>query len=187
MSKHLTFQETALRGVFVVDRAAIVDERGYFERMFCRDELREMDIQFDVAQINHTLTKRRGSLRGLHFQFPPRSEIKLVSCLKGRVFDVAVDLRRGSPTYLKWHAEELSASSHRSLLISQGIAHGFQALEDESELLYVHSQFYARSFEGGFNPKDDTIGINWPLAVTEMSARDRGLPFVTADFSGIAL
>ena len=181
-----TFGRAPLAGLVVVERQRIADERGFFSRFFCADEFAEAGFDAAVAQINHTLTRRAGTVRGLHFQHPPHAEIKVVSCLRGSVFDVAVDVRRGSPTFLRWHGEVLSADNARSLLIPRGFAHGFQALCDDCELLYLHSHRYAAGAEGALSPVDPRLAIGWPIAVTEMSDRDRSHPPITADFHGIA-
>jgi dTDP-4-dehydrorhamnose 3,5-epimerase len=121
----------------------------------------------------------------MHFQPPPHSEMKLVSCVRGEVFDVAVDLRRGSPTFLRWHAERLSADNNRALLIPQGFAHGFQALTDDAELIYCHSAAYDAASEGGLNPRDPRLAIAWPLPITELSARDAQAAMLDAAFTGM--
>jgi dTDP-4-dehydrorhamnose 3,5-epimerase len=131
------------------------------------------------------MTKRQGTVRGLHFQHPPHSEIKLVACLRGVVFDVAVDLRRGSPTFLQWHGEMLSSEMPSSIYIPRGFAHGFQAMTHECELLYAHSDPYQPASEDGLNALDPTIAISWPLAPTEMSERDRAHAHLTSGFRGI--
>jgi dTDP-4-dehydrorhamnose 3,5-epimerase len=134
-----TVEATPLSGLKLIQRQKLEDSRGFFSRFFCAEELANAGFAQPVAQMNHTLTRRRGSVRGLHFQYPPHAEDKLVSCLHGEIFDVAIDIRRDSPTFLHWHAEKLSAENGRSLLIPKGFAHGFQALTDDAELLYVHS------------------------------------------------
>ena len=184
MSK-LAVTATPLQGLCVVQRIRHEDPRGFFSRFFCSEELAAHGFTLPVAQINHTLTQRRGAARGLHFQRPPHAEDKFVSCLSGEIWDVAVDLRRGSPTFLQWHAEVLSAGNGRSLLIPQGFAHGFQALSDHCELIYVHSRPYAAQSEGGLNLADPTLAIDWPLAFTDRSERDTHLPFVSPDFVGL--
>lgn len=181
----LTVIPTPLAGIVIVERQRIGDARGFLSRIFCADELREAGFVLPVAQINHTLTETAGTVRGLHYQLPPHAEDKLVTCIRGRVFDVAVDLRAGSPTFLRWHAEELSADNGRALLIPQGCAHGFQALEDGCELLYLHSRAYAPDAEAGLSPLDPSLGIAWPLAVTTISARDAGHPVIQEDFTGV--
>jgi dTDP-4-dehydrorhamnose 3,5-epimerase len=182
-----TFHPTPLAGLVVVMRMPMTDERGCLERLFCASEFASQKIQLPVLQANRTVTMRKGTVRGMHFQYPPHMEAKLVSCLLGKVFDVAVDLRRGSPTFLDWHAEELSSDNHKSLLIPAGFAHGLQTLEDGCELLYFHSAAYAANAEGGIHPSDPKVGIRWPLPISEMSARDRGHPALTGDFEGLTL
>ncbi len=179
--------ETALPGLKVVERLAIADERGFLARLFCAADLHEAGWVKPVAQINHTMTCAAGAVRGMHYQRPPHAEMKLVSCVRGRVFDVAVDLRRGSPTFLGWHGEILSAANRRALLIPEGFAHGFQVLEPDSELIYLHSAAYHPASEGAVNPEDARVSIAWPEPVTEMSARDRAHPPLGPDFEGIVL
>lgn len=179
------FIETPIEDLVVVERQFARDRRGFFSRFFCSDELAEAGFRAPVAQINHTLTSRRGAVRGLHFQHPPHAEDKFVSCLRGEIFDVAVDLRRGSPTFLRWHGELLSAGNARSLLIPKGFAHGFQTLTDDCELLYLHSSPYSAEAEAALNVGDPSIGITWPLPFSEMSERDAGHPHLTQDFNGI--
>jgi len=183
--KRLQASPTPLAGLVRVQRQPVGDARGSLVRLFCADELREAGWNTPVAQINLTRTARAGTVRGMHFQHPPHAEIKLVSCLRGEVWDVAVDLRRGSPTFLRWHAERLSADNHVALLIPQGFAHGFQTLVDDVEMLYCHSAPYTAHAEGGLRPLDPRLALAWPLPVGEMSARDAGHPLVTADFEGV--
>lgn len=176
---------TAFAGLVVVQRKRLEDQRGFFSRLFCADELSTTGFAMPIAQINQTLTRQRGAVRGLHFQHPPHTEDKFVSCLRGAIFDVAVDLRRDSPTFLKWHAETLSADNGRSLLIPQGFAHGFQALTDDCELIYLHSTPYAAQAEGALNVNDPALNIAWPLAFTDISHRDSAHPRITEEFHGI--
>ena len=178
---------TALAGLAVVRRRRIGDERGFLSRLYCREALAETGFIDPVAQINQTVTRNQGTVRGLHFQQPPHAEDKLVSCLRGEIFDVAVDLRAGSPTFLQWHAERLSDRNDLSLLIPKGFAHGFQTMTDDCELIYLHSAAYAPDAEGGLNPLDPGLAIDWPLAVSDMSPRDRGHPLVQDGFAGIVL
>jgi dTDP-4-dehydrorhamnose 3,5-epimerase len=187
MTPRFEFTATPLAGLTVVHRKPLTDQRGTFERMFCKQDIEAAGFQLPIVQINRTATHRKGSVRGMHFQFPPHSETKMVSCLKGRVFDVAVDLRRGSPTYLCWHAEELSADNCKGMLISAGFAHGLQTLVDDCELLYFHSTTYTPHAEGGVNPRDPRISIAWPLPISDMSQRDRFHPALTDDFKGLHL
>lgn len=140
-----------------------------------------------LAQINHSLTRKKGAVRGLHYQHPPHAESKLVMCLRGRAFDVAVDLRPDSPTFLTWHSVELSPGNRNAFSIPEGCAHGFQALEENTELLYLHTEYYTPPSEGGLNPTDPRLGIAWPLPITEISERDRSHPVLGPDFPGVRL
>lgn len=185
MTRRLSLEPTALRGVHVLQRHPIGDARGYFERLYCDAELDEWLDGRAIRQVNHTVTSVAGTVRGLHFQHPPHAEAKVVTCLRGEIFDVAVDLRRGSPTLLEWHGEILSASNHRSLLIPPGVAHGFQALVPDVELLYFHTAAFAPEREGGVHPEDARLGVKWPLAVQGLSARDASHPALGGDFAGL--
>jgi len=178
---------TALPGVSVIETSPFSDHRGAFSRLYCEQELATVIEKRRIVQINHSLTRKIGAVRGMHFQFPPYAEMKLVRCFKGRVWDVAVDLRAGSPTFLQCHAEELTSSNARMLIIPEGCAHGFQALEADSELLYLHTAFYRRDAEGGVRYDDPRLDIGWPLPVADLSERDRGHLPIAPDFSGIAL
>jgi dTDP-4-dehydrorhamnose 3,5-epimerase len=181
------FTTTPLKDLVVVQRKAIEDDRGFLSRFYCMDEFTAIGIKKPVAQINHTLTYKKGAVRGLHFQHPPHAEIKLVSCLKGEIWDVAVDLRRDSPTFLHWHGEILSATNRKSLLIPEGYAHGFQALTENCELIYLHTAAYHSESEGALNATDPKLGIAWPLAITEISDRDRNHKLIEPSFQGIML
>jgi dTDP-4-dehydrorhamnose 3,5-epimerase len=184
--KRFGVTELPLPGLRLVQRRRLGDPRGFLSRLFCAEELRSAGWMKPVAQINHTCTARRGAVRGLHFQRPPHAEMKLVSCVRGEVFDVAVDLRAGSPTFLHWHAQALSAENSQALLIPEGFAHGFQALADGAELLYCHSAGYAREAEAGINPMDPRLAVAWPLDIVEMSERDRAHPMLSESFTGLA-
>ncbi|HNQ04575.1 MAG TPA: dTDP-4-dehydrorhamnose 3,5-epimerase family protein [Thiobacillaceae bacterium] len=182
-----TITDLPLAGLKRVERQRLGDQRGFLARLFCAEELASAGWTRPIAQINHSYTAKQGTVRGMHFQRPPHAEMKLVSCLRGAVWDVAVDLRAGSPTFLCWHAEHLSAENHRALLIPEGHAHGFQALTDDVELLYCHSQAYAAHAEGGLHPTDPRLGIAWPLNIAELSARDAGHALITHDFEGVRI
>ena len=179
--------ETPLAGLKRIERLPLGDARGFLARLFCAEELSAAGWHGPIAQINHTLTETPGTVRGLHYQLPPHAEMKLVSCLRGAVWDVAVDLRAGSPTYLAWHAELLSADNHRALLIPEGFAHGFQTQTPNAEMLYCHSSFYAPAFEAGLNPLDPRLAVTWPLLVQGLSPRDAGHMMIDAKFEGVRL
>jgi len=182
-----TLTALPLAGLTLVQRHPLGDARGYLERLYCQDELAGLLAGRPIVQINHTLTAKAGTVRGLHFQHPPHAEMKAVTCLRGEVFDVAVDLRQGSPTFLHWHAERLSAANHRTLIIPEGFAHGFQTLTGDCELLYLHTAAYHAPAEGALNATDPRLGIAWPLPITDRSARDQNHPLVEESFTGILL
>jgi dTDP-4-dehydrorhamnose 3,5-epimerase len=176
-----------LAGLKLVQRNRLGDSRGYFSRLFCAEQMAHCGWAKPIMQLNHTYTAKRGSVRGLHFQHPPFSEMKLVNCIAGEIWDVAVDLRSESETFLHWHAEHLSAEGGRAMLIPEGFAHGFQSLSDHVELIYCHSAAYHAESEGGLNPGDPKLAIDWPLAITEISARDSHHPLLDEQFAGVAL
>jgi len=178
-------QNLPLAGLKRVTRKAHSDARGFIARLFCYAELQEAGWIRPIRQINHARTVQSGALRGMHFQLPPQCEMKLVSCIRGEVWDVAVDVRAGSPTFLKWHAERLSEDNHHALLIPEGFAHGFQALSDNVELLYCHSAAYAPAHEAALNPFDPRLAIAWPLPVTDISVRDQNRALLSDDFEGV--
>lgn len=175
-----------LEGAFVIEPEPFTDNRGIFARIFCRQELRNILHDKNIVQINHSLTRQKGALRGMHFQYPPKAEIKMVKCLRGSVFDVIIDLREGSPTLLKWHGEVLSAENTKMMYVPEGFAHGFQTLEKNSEIVYLVTQFYSPEHEGGVRYDDPAIGISWPLKATDVSEKDRNHPLLVV-FPGIIL
>jgi dTDP-4-dehydrorhamnose 3,5-epimerase len=187
MSQHFTLTDTTINDLVVLERKPIKDNRGLFERLFCQDELSGALQGKSIAQINHTLTKKAGAVRGMHFQYPPCAEIKYVSCLKGEVFDVAVDLRKNSSTFLRWHAEVLSADNFKMFVIPEGFAHGFQTLTEDCEMYYFHTAAYAAEAECALNALDPRLNITWPKLITEQSERDQAHPMLRDDFDGVAL
>ena len=181
--QHFVIEDTSFADLKLLKRKQNDDERGFFERFFCVEELSE--LCFQLSQMNRSFTAQKGALRGMHFQSPPFSETKIVSCLRGRVFDVALDLRRGSETFLKWHGEELSGDNHKSIVIPKGFAHGFQTLAEDCELLYLHDSPYNNEAEGQVNVFDSRAAIIWPLPVSMISKRDKNVPHLAQDFIGI--
>lgn len=179
--------ETPLPGAFVASFQPFCDHRGRFTRLFDRDLLKEIHADRMIVQINHSLTMAVGAVRGMHFQRAPYLEAKWVRCIRGRVFDVAVDLRRGSPTFLQYFSVELSEEAANAFFIPEGCAHGFQVMEQGSELLYLHTESYQPSAEGGVRWNDPLIGINWPRPATDISQRDESHPLLTHDFEGISI
>lgn len=185
MSNRFTGVETPIAGLLELHRKPIGDDRGFFERLFCADEMREFGHPGIIAQANRSLTKTRGAVRGMHFQYPPHAEWKIVSCLRGKVYDVAVDVRKGSPTFLKWHGVELSEDNHVSLLIPEGFAHGFQTLTENCEMVYFASAAYSQTSEDGLRPDDPALAIKWPLPIRQLSPRDASHPLLTGAWHGI--
>jgi len=168
----MQFEETPLKGCFVIRATPFIDHRGVFARFFCERELKQVIGDRRIVNVNFSRTAKKGSIRGLHFQRFPDAEMKFVRCIKGSVFDVAVDLRKKSPTYLHWYGIELSAKNMDMFAIPEGFAHGFQALEDDVEIIYLVTSFYSPHCEGGLNHADPQIGIRWPLPITDVSGKD---------------
>ncbi|MFT4152587.1 dTDP-4-dehydrorhamnose 3,5-epimerase [Parafilimonas sp.] len=181
----MIFFETILQGNYIIELEPFTDERGWFARYFCKDEFKQIGHTKEWLQMNHSFTNKKGSLRGMHYQLPPFSEIKMVRCIAGIVFDVVVDLRKKSPTFLQWFGTELSASNKKMMYIPEGFAHGFQCLSDGCELLYHHTEYYKPNVEGGIKYDDTGINIQWPLAVTIISERDKSHPYLDKNFKGI--
>jgi len=181
------FTSTPLAGLIRVERLNLEDHRGFLSRIFCAEEFSSAGINISIAQINHTFTIKTGTIRGMHYQLTPFTEMKLVSCIRGSVFDVAIDLRADSPTFMRWYSEILSLNNRYALAIPPGFAHGFQTLEDNCELLYTHSSQYRPNEERSINPTDPMLSINWPIKIGEMSDRDRKQEYLKNDFRGIVL
>lgn len=178
---------TPITDLVLAESQAHKDDRGAFTRLFCEKELTSVIGNRTIVQINHSRTQATGSVRGLHFQCAPHPEMKLVRCLKGRVWDVAVDLRPNSLSFKRWYAQELSPQNAFMMVIPEGFAHGFQVLEADSELLYLHTNFYNPDFEGGLRHDDPELGIDWPLPVTNISERDYSHDFIGTSFKGVTL
>jgi dTDP-4-dehydrorhamnose 3,5-epimerase len=170
------FTETAVAGAWIVDPSPRTDDRGRFMRAWCTREFEERGIHFLPLQANMQFSHRRGTVRGLHLQVAPVLEAKLVRCTRGAIFDVALDRRPESPSYGEWCSAELTAENGRMLYVPEGCAHGFQSLEDNSEVLYLTSAFYAPEACRGHRFDDPAFGIQWPLAVTSISDQDRNWP-----------
>jgi dTDP-4-dehydrorhamnose 3,5-epimerase len=168
----LIFNETKLKGAFVLELERRDDERGFFARSFCQKEFIDHSLKPVIAQANIAFNKRRGTVRGMHFQFPPKAETKLVRATRGAILDIIVDLRPESPTYLQHIAVELSADNHRALYVPERFAHGYQTLEDATETSYQVGEFYAPGTEGGLSPFDPRLKLDWPLEVTVISPKD---------------
>ncbi|QIH06927.1 MULTISPECIES: dTDP-4-dehydrorhamnose 3,5-epimerase [unclassified Pseudomonas] len=183
----IKFQAVGLEGLYLIQQKVFCDERGRFARLFCQTSLSQQGRQFDVRQINYSRTLVQGSVRGLHYQQAGYAESKLITCTRGAVWDVAVDLRPDSPTFLQWHGQELRADDGQSLLVPAGFAHGFQALTDDSEVLYFTDADYAPDHEAGLSVCDPMLAITWPLPVKNLSSKDACHPWVDAHFRGVRL
>mgnify|MGYP001316657101 CR=1 FL=1 len=173
MDNKIKFSNMHSDGPIVLDREVMEDTRGAFTRLYCKDEFSRAGLLDEFVQMNLSLSRKEGTIRGLHFQKPPYSEAKVVTCLKGEIHDVALDIRKESRDYLKFYPIVLSESNRKSLVIPKGFAHGFQTLTADCLVLYMHSNYYAPDFEDGLNALDDSLQINWPLSCSEMSDRDR--------------
>lgn len=183
----MIFQETALEGAYIIDLKPFTDDRGLFARTFCQREFAKIGHHKAFVQFNHSRSNYKGTLRGMHFQKPPSAEIKLIRCIRGSVFDVIVDLRPSSPTFLQYVAVELSEQNMRMMYVPEGFAHGFQTLEDYTELIYHHTAFYAPNHDGGMRYNDPRVNIQWPLTVTSISEKDKNYPLLSDTYEGINL
>lgn len=180
----LSFSELPLQGMFRIETPATGDKRGRFKRIFCQTALAHLRAGLTFTQVNLSDTSQRGTIRGLHYQLAPAAEAKMIRCLRGRVFDVAVDLRAGSPTFLRWHAIELDADSDHQVFIPEGVAHGFQTLTDDVQLLYFHTANWRPDLERRLRYDDPRIGIEWPLPPSCVSDKDAQAPLLDGSFAG---
>jgi dTDP-4-dehydrorhamnose 3,5-epimerase len=183
----LKFLPTSLPGAYVLEQTALRDQRGYFARVFCAREFAEHGLCSRFAQTNFSLSLRRGIIRGLHYQVPPSAEVKLFRCVRGAVQDVMVDLRQGSPTFLRWHAEVLTEDNLKLVYVPAGVAHGFQALEDGSSVIYQSSTYYSPVHERGVRYNDPLLGIEWQVPQAVVSPKDLAWPELESSFTGVAL
>lgn len=176
-----------LAGAYLIEDEPFADHRGRFARIFCAEELAATGLKKPIVQANLSQTNQIGSVRGMHFQFPPHAETKIIRCLQGAVFDVIVDLRKDSDTFLKWHGKKLTPDNGRAMFVPEGFAHGFQVLEENAQLLYMHTEFYTPKSEGGVRIDDPAIGIEWPLPPKDISDRDLNHPLIDKNFPGIEI
>lgn len=176
----MKFTQTKLAGAFLVTPDLIDDERGFFCRAFCRKEFESNGLDPEIAQCNISYNRLRGTLRGMHYQVAPHQEVKLVRCTMGAVFDVIIDLRPGSRSYLNWYGCELSAENRRMLYVPKGFGHGYITLRDNTEVSYQVSEFHAKDSERGVRWNDPTFGIEWPIEPSLISDKDRGCPLFSA-------
>lgn len=179
----MTFTPTSLPGSYLIALNPFNDNRGWFARFFCKDEFLQIGHDKEWVQLNHSMTFARASIRGMHFQMPPYREIKMVRCIAGAVFDVIVDLRNGSSTFLQWYGAELSERNQHMMYIPEGFAHGFQTLADNCQLIYHHSEMYVPQAESGIRYDDPAIKITWPLPVTTLSQKDAHYSYLDSNFN----
>lgn len=181
----MKFEGTDIEGVYLIHLTPFQDDRGMFARVFCKNEFAVIRENLEFVQVNFSQTVSKGTVRGMHFQYPPHAESKLIRCIRGKILDVVVDIRENSPTFLQHVAVELSEENKTAIFVPEGFAHGFQTLEPNTELLYQHTSFYTPGAEGALNYKDPALNIAWPMEVTELSEKDKNTPFLTPDFKGI--
>ena len=181
----MKLQPTPLPGLQLVETEPVADARGRFERLFCEQRWAPLRDSLCFVQVNLSTTAKAGTVRGMHYQKAPAAEAKLIRCVRGHVYDVAVDLRAGSPTFLRWHATELRADEPREIFIPEGFAHGFQALEDDVQLLYFHTAPWTPTCEGGIRHDDPRVAIDWPLPVQAVSDKDRAYALLDDAFAGL--
>lgn len=187
LMRHFNIAETPLSGLKRIQRWQVGDNRGFLSRLFCGEELSEAGWRKPIAQVNFTFTAMAGAVRGLHFQYPPSAEMKLVACVSGEVWDVAIDVRAGSPTFLQWYGVSLTAENGNMMLIPEGFAHGFQAMSSNVHMVYLHSAPYDERQEGGINPRDALLDIRWPRPIEQISDRDAMHPNLNHDFEGLKI
>jgi dTDP-4-dehydrorhamnose 3,5-epimerase len=183
----MNFIPTALAGGYEIKFNVHSDNRGWFTRFYSKDLFKSIGLSKEWLQMNHSYTRTKGAIRGMHFQYPPFSEGKMVRCISGAVYDVMVDLRSGSPTFLKWVGVELSPSNQNAVFIPEGFAHGFQTLTEDCELIYLHTAIYNPASEGGLKYDDPYLNIDWPLPVTEISDRDKAHLLIDERFEAVIL
>jgi dTDP-4-dehydrorhamnose 3,5-epimerase len=178
---------TPLQGLYEIRNTTIADARGRFSRLFCEQDFASIRSHLHFTQINLSETNLQGTVRGMHYQTPPAAEAKLIRCLRGRVFDVAVDLRRDSPTFLRWHGTELADDQDLAVFIPEGFAHGFQTLTDDVQLLYFHTASWTPATEAGLRHDDPRLAIGWPCSVTMCSQKDHSYSLIDDRFVGVSL
>lgn len=180
----MNFTETKLKGSYIIETIPLKDSRGYFERIFCENIFEKVGLKKRIVQINHSSTIEKGVVRGMHFQKSPYAETKIIKCIKGSVFDIIVDIRKGSKTFLEWTCVELNPENNKMIFIPEGFAHGFQTLKENTELLYFHTEFYEKEAEAGLNILDKQINIQLPLTISGISKKDSNYKFINDNFKG---
>jgi dTDP-4-dehydrorhamnose 3,5-epimerase len=183
----MKFVETPLKGAYIIELESFRDDRGFFARTFCKREFKEIGHIKEFVQFNHSMTIQKGTIRGIHFQVPPSSEIKLIRCIRGKVYDVIIDIRKHSATFLQYFGVILSEENLKTIYVPEGFAHGFQTLENNSQMIYHHTEYYTPQNERGLNYKDQLFKIDWPLVPINVSEKDQKYPLIDNNFKGIEL
>jgi dTDP-4-dehydrorhamnose 3,5-epimerase len=183
----MKFHSLPLKNAYKIELTPIQDDRGLFARTFCKNEFEAIGHHKEFVQFNHSVNKLKGTLRGMHYQVAPYTEVKLIRCIRGKVFDVIVDVRKGSATFLHWTGVELSEDNRLMMYVPEGFAHGFLTLTDHAELLYHHTEFYTPAADRGIRFDDPQINIQWPATIEIISDKDKNYMSVGSDFKGIDL
>lgn len=183
----MIFENTSFDKSYIIKPEPFQDHRGFFNRVYCKNELSEINFKKPILQINHSMTRKKGSIRGMHYQKPPYTETKIVKCIKGSIFDVIIDLRKNSSTFLKWFGTELSSENMCMLIVPDGFAHGFQTLEVDCELLYLHTELYSPDYEAGLHYNDHLISVSWPLKISDVSEKDNAHNKLDSNFMGLLI
>jgi dTDP-4-dehydrorhamnose 3,5-epimerase len=179
--------QTHLKGAYVIELEPFRDERGFFARTYCKNEFSAIGHQKEFVQFNHSMTAFKGTIRGMHYQVPPSAETKLIRCIRGKVFDVIIDIREDSPTFLQHLQITLSQENLKMIYVPEGFAHGFQTIADNSEMIYHHTAYYNPANERGLRYNDPAFGITWPLDPVNVTEKDRNYPLVNHKFKGIRI
>lgn len=180
----MTFEETKLKGAYIISLNMLSDDRGLFARTFCKKEFKQIKHTKEFVQMNHSWNIHKGTIRGMHYQIPPFQEVKLIRCIKGKAFDVIVDLREYSPTFLQHITVELSAENKKMIYVPENFAHGFQTLEDDTELIYHHTEYYMPDADRGIRFDDPALNIQWPLPPNMVSDKDKSYKLIEKSFKG---
>jgi len=183
----LRFTETDIKGCYVIEPEPISDERGWFMRTFCEEEFSVIGKNIHFVQLNHSFNHKKGTVRGLHFQNAPFIDEKLIRCISGALLDVIVDLRKDSPTFLKHIKIEVSAANRSMVFLPKGLAHGFQTLEDNTELIYHHTAFYSKEADSGIRYNDPMVNVDFPLPISIISEKDKNYTLLNKNFSGLII
>jgi dTDP-4-dehydrorhamnose 3,5-epimerase len=181
----MDFINTPFEGAYIIEIKTFKDERGQFARTFCQTEFSIIGLTKPIVQVNHSMTYVKGTVRGMHYQIQPSAETKIIRCLQGCVFDVMIDLRKNSKTFLHWFGIEITKENMKMVYIPEGFAHGFQSMTDNVELLYFHTEFYNKELERGLRFDDQALKITWPLSVSMVSSKDLSHPCVDHNFNGL--